>query len=168
MMFSATDSSVSPSSAAMSRQLMRGRKIVITTAGRSSRHNSACRPTSTLPPRGRQASSHRRSGGRRSSRGCSSRQQPVAEAPAAPDADVECGDEWAVDDAENMPREAAADRYDCRLTSTLPPCMLQRDIAQEQANSGTLLHHHHHHRGLVCTYKQSSRHNKFNNSYKIL
>jgi len=28
--------------------------------------------------------------------------------------------------------------------------------------------HHHHHRGLKSSYKQSSRVNKFNNSYKIL
>lgn len=117
---------------------MRGRKVVITTTGCSSRHDSASRPSSTLPPRGRQITSQRRSGGQRSSRGHGSRQPPVAGAPAA-DADLQCGDEWAVDNAENIPHEAAADGYN-RPTSRLPQCMLERDIGlpQEQANSGIL------------------------------
>jgi len=122
---------VNRSSAVKSRRPVHGRKIVITT-GRLSRHDAGSRP-STLPPRGTKATG--RSGGR-SRRGCS-RQPPVSV--PAPNADLEYGDEWEVDDAENIPRESATERYE-RLTSTVPQRMAEQDVTQEQVNSGILKH----------------------------
>jgi len=127
------DSTVNQSPAAKSQRRVRGRKVVITT-GRSSRHDACIRP-SVLPPRGRQAGS--RSGGR-SGRGCISRQQAVSVPATTTHVELDDDDEWEADDAEKIPQESAAERYN-RLTAAVPRHVIEHDVNAEQINSGSLL-----------------------------